>query len=303
MKLRTNRVRSGFTLIELLVVIAIIAILAAILFPVFAQAREKARQSSCQSNMKQIALGIIQYQQDYDETYPMRFYNAKKAATYVPPANKAANECQAGECEYWSQAIQPQVKNVDVFKCPSNTGNQYGYGGNGTWDLTAKKNGSFEYDNNFTNTLVPSADYAINPRITDTFSTAGVLQGGIPAPKANASVNAPASTILLTEAKVYSTATNGVPACNPEAAVGFPTDVSTSKYLANTMFASHSGTGVYAFADGHVKSLKPTSTVGGNISQWGYWADASTNCTPDTNCQYVGGKIGGELQLANDANK
>jgi len=64
-----TRSRSGFTLIELLVVIAIIAILAAILFPVFAQAREKARQASCESNEKQIGLAITQYVQDYDETY------------------------------------------------------------------------------------------------------------------------------------------------------------------------------------------------------------------------------------------
>ena len=62
--------RAGFTLIELLVVIAIIAILAAILFPVFAKAREKARQIACASNMKQIGLGIIQYTQDNDETFP-----------------------------------------------------------------------------------------------------------------------------------------------------------------------------------------------------------------------------------------
>ena len=62
--------KAGFTLIELLVVIAIVAILAAILFPVFARAREKARQASCSSNMKQIALGIMQYSQDYDEMLP-----------------------------------------------------------------------------------------------------------------------------------------------------------------------------------------------------------------------------------------
>src|SRR3954469_10299371 len=64
----------GFTLIELLVVIAIIAILAAILFPVFARARENARRSSCQSNLKQIALGFKQYTQDYDEKYPPRYF-------------------------------------------------------------------------------------------------------------------------------------------------------------------------------------------------------------------------------------
>src|SRR5437660_8242227 len=66
-----NRQRRGFTLIELLVVIAIIAILAAILFPVFAQASEKARQSACISNMKQIGTGVLMYLQDWDDTYPM----------------------------------------------------------------------------------------------------------------------------------------------------------------------------------------------------------------------------------------
>jgi prepilin-type N-terminal cleavage/methylation domain-containing protein/prepilin-type processing-associated H-X9-DG protein len=96
-----SRSRSGFTLIELLVVIAIIAILAAILFPVFAQAREKARQSSCQSNLKQYALATLMYVQDYDEQFPM--------ASYLGP------NCVA--TFYW--AVNPYVKNQNITRCPS----------------------------------------------------------------------------------------------------------------------------------------------------------------------------------------
>ncbi len=97
-------VRGGFTLIELLVVIAIIAILAAILFPVFAKAREKARQSSCASNLKQIGLGMLQYVQDYDETVvPDR----------IPPWGTAS--------VYYStiQLLSPYFKSAQVFDCPS----------------------------------------------------------------------------------------------------------------------------------------------------------------------------------------
>lgn len=92
----------GFTLIELLVVIAIIAILAAILFPVFARARENARRSACQSNLKQIGLGLMQYSQDYDETMPF---------DHVPGASAYAG--------VWMDSIQPNVKSDQVFNCPS----------------------------------------------------------------------------------------------------------------------------------------------------------------------------------------
>jgi prepilin-type N-terminal cleavage/methylation domain-containing protein/prepilin-type processing-associated H-X9-DG protein len=95
--------RRGFTLIELLVVIAIIAILAAILFPVFAKAREKARQTSCLSNLKQFALGALSYAQDYDENLPYYY-------RYNPwPVN----------LRWWPDMIQPYVKNYQLFVCPS----------------------------------------------------------------------------------------------------------------------------------------------------------------------------------------
>ena len=99
--------KSAFTLIELLVVIAIIAILAAILFPVFARARENARRSSCQSNLKQIGLGIMQYVQDYDETYPM---NAQ--GTTVQSTDSSA-------FGFWMVNTHPYVKSTQVYTCPS----------------------------------------------------------------------------------------------------------------------------------------------------------------------------------------
>lgn len=114
---RTRRCRTakkghqGFTLIELLVVIAIIAILAAILFPVFARARENARRASCQSNLKQIGLGVMQYTQDYDEGFP-------PAATGNPNGWNAATRLT------WRQIIQPYVKSTQLFACPSNPENK-----------------------------------------------------------------------------------------------------------------------------------------------------------------------------------
>lgn len=95
-------------MIELLVVIAIIAILAAILFPVFARARENARRASCQSNLKQIGLGFMQYVQDYDEKFP--FFGMNTAAT-----TNASNPFG------WADALQPYLKSTQIFQCPSET--------------------------------------------------------------------------------------------------------------------------------------------------------------------------------------
>ena len=102
--------RKGFTLIELLVVIAIIAILAAILFPVFAQARAKARGASCLSNVKQLALGFTMYAQDYDESFPQWQWDKN----YNPGGNPNVNNGKT----VWFNAIYPYVKNAQVYTCP-----------------------------------------------------------------------------------------------------------------------------------------------------------------------------------------
>jgi len=104
--------RKGFTLIELLVVIAIIAILAAILFPVFAKAREKARQTSCLSNIKQLSLGMLMYVQDYDERFP-RPWNYMGVGGWPPPGYVACNYMT------WADMIMPYVNNDQIFQCPT----------------------------------------------------------------------------------------------------------------------------------------------------------------------------------------
>ncbi|HEY0074414.1 MAG TPA: DUF1559 domain-containing protein, partial [Abditibacteriaceae bacterium] len=98
-----NQARKGFTLIELLVVIAIIALLAAILFPVFARARENARKSSCSNNLKQLAVGVAQYTQDFDEAFPFAWNPVS-----------GSNVC-------WWQLIYPYVKSTQVYSCPSDS--------------------------------------------------------------------------------------------------------------------------------------------------------------------------------------
>lgn len=140
---------NAFTLIELLVVIAIIAILAAILFPVFAKVREKARQTSCASNLKQLGLGFTQYIQDYDESFPPgtphQFY-----------------------CGGWAGQVMPYLKSTGIYKCPD--------------DPTTYLNWQ-------------PVSYLINDMLVGD----GNWSGGSPHGAALASLNAPASTVMLCE--------------------------------------------------------------------------------------------------------
>jgi prepilin-type N-terminal cleavage/methylation domain-containing protein/prepilin-type processing-associated H-X9-DG protein len=146
-----RRGRQAFTLIELLVVIAIIAILAAILFPVFAQARSKARQTSCLSNQKQIGLGILQYVQDYDNLMVATNVNGEEYEGYIVAAR-----------------LQPYVKNFQIFKCPSSsadTGTIQAMQLQGPWITNPTSVGlpaSTKTVNQAYNDIYPPIDYKFN---------------------------------------------------------------------------------------------------------------------------------------------
>jgi len=111
--------RRAFTLIELLVVIAIIAILAAILFPVFAQAREKARQATCQSNLKQVGNAIMMYVQDYDEVYPMNDGGGNRPGVFFTQPPDARAGSPIARMGVWATSLQPYVKTYQIYHCPS----------------------------------------------------------------------------------------------------------------------------------------------------------------------------------------
>ncbi|MHB8997623.1 MAG: DUF1559 family PulG-like putative transporter [Armatimonadota bacterium] len=159
--------RRGFTLIELLVVIAIIAILAAILFPVFAKAREKARQSSCLSNVKQLMLATMSYAQDYDEALPMCYTDV------------AADGFGVGDYS-WRCEILPYAKNAQIFQCPSkkNSTNAFSSYPDGSPIGTA--------------TGIQLAGYAMN-------TVHWAMGGASPSGASLGSIEYPASTIFLGE--------------------------------------------------------------------------------------------------------
>jgi len=144
--------RRAFTLIELLVVIAIIAILAAILFPVFAQAKAAAKQSVCLSNLKQESLAILQYENDYDDTYPIGepwafgYWNLGYTGWQWPCSS---NE-QDGDCLEWGNAVYPYIKNQGIFSCPTAIkSNPYNYASN-TPDDTYTFNGTLQFSSETT---------------------------------------------------------------------------------------------------------------------------------------------------------
>jgi prepilin-type N-terminal cleavage/methylation domain-containing protein/prepilin-type processing-associated H-X9-DG protein len=211
----------GFTLIELLVVIAIIAILAAILFPVFARAREQARKASCQSNLKQIGLAITMYTQDYDETYPL-------------------SNMGYGTSSYWYNILQPYVKNLQVFVCPSagKIQNSGGYG----WNICGT-----HYVGNASAGTNPGNGFGWYPDHWET-PTLSYLK--------LSSIQEPSSTIIVGDPNSVGYSSNGL-YLYPNSYDYIPVlhGGQVGPFNGGGTLSSHEGGGNYVFTDGHVKYL------------------------------------------------
>jgi prepilin-type N-terminal cleavage/methylation domain-containing protein/prepilin-type processing-associated H-X9-DG protein len=137
-------IKSGFTLIELLVTIAIISLLAAILFPVFGQARAKARQAACASNLKQLGLGLMMYVQDYDERLPG---NETPQGGFDQPMGwlQPRIEGQPNTYRNWAREIMPYVKNIGVYVCPQSKPRSGDGAPGGTTEVDSPPGGNTSY--------------------------------------------------------------------------------------------------------------------------------------------------------------
>ena len=224
-----NGQKNGFTLIELLVVIAIISILAAILFPVFARARENARRSSCQSNLKQIGIGFAQYTQDYDERYPT-------SRDHAVCANQPGTSI-------WRGAIYPYIKSTQVFKCPSRR-----------QTITA-----WEFES------VPNGAGATFPASYTANAMSGIFKNEGTAPmKADECPNEAGAGHI---AQLSSTSTvvligeGGLEALPSFDWANSSLFTSTDINSPHGWFSGHLGTTNLLFADGHVKSMRPTASL------------------------------------------
>jgi len=251
MKRSKEIVNQGFTLIELLVVIAIISILAAILFPVFARARENARRASCQSNLKQIGLAIIQYSQDFDEHLPTKYNYYPTTGAYKLPNGQPSGY----QAILWYMEIYPYIKNYQVYNCPSDSLQTY-KGDYGSW---------FSYAINDRKPPVCSSNCGV-----DLFPGNNI--GGT-ASTSLASIDDVSGTIMISDAKYYAayfdhalteaqaTATD-LGACSPGSPYNF----------AGCISARHLGTVGVLFADGHVKSMQwQKILVSTSVNTYRYW--------------------------------
>lgn len=299
----------GFTLIELLVVIAIIAILAAILFPVFAQAREKARATACLSNEKQLGLAIMQYVQDYDET----FMNG--ASTW-------------GRGQGWASQVYPYVKSKHAFQCPDDlTGGAVSYGYNANFVVATPVTQAIPVARTASNCSAASLTVVLAEMTGNAVSTGGSgydiscaytssCPGG-----ANADIYIASSSPLSynghspggygTGSTLANTDPDGWCQAAPVGchwATGYLLNANNpySTNLGFTGYAGvHNGGANYVFADGHVKFMMPRTVAGGvqvaGESPGSCGSYDSTNHVMDavtTNCtNYFGSPVSATFSL------
>ena len=273
----TRRLKQGFTLIELLVVIAIIAILAAILFPVFARARENARRASCQSNLKQIGLGYAQYSADYDGM--------------IPPQQLALTASASGPAVFWPTMIMPYVKSNQIFTCPSaEIGDSFAPDSKfiNVSTGSARKSYCGAQSNDGTSTawdgrFLGKQTYARNVIPSNTWLTSGFTGGNktgfvkVGATTSNDSINEaaleePSTTIHIVDGLAGSAAAVGS-GCGGNSIAGIRAEANTDHFpnaeTSKPAYRHFDGFNAL-FGDGHVKFRRYGSTT---AAEWSIQAD------------------------------
>ena len=239
----------AFTLIELLIVIAIIAILAALLFPVFARAREKARTISCLSNMKQIGTAVSVYLQDWDETFPM---NRMPDETHPLKGCVSDNPFPTGNLENsrlnWRRVVQPYLKSVSVLRCPSNGWADRSLGGN----LPPGDESNIRYA---AKDYLPLS-YAYNGAFFHEAIPPCWYEEKLSRPRRLPEISASANLILLLESRL------------PQPDLGEWGIKWTLNGGPQGVIQSHSGLSNFLFADCHAKAVKIAQTCAANM-----WTD------------------------------
>lgn len=224
----------GFTLIELLIVLAIIALLAAILYPAFIRAREKARQAACQSNLKQIGLGMLQYAEDYDGRLPAAYH-----ADFPGITNSS-----------WRMDIDPYVKSTNIFSCPSNPSGK----------VASHENRNFKRSYGVTSSTASLV-------VAGGSSSAFVIQHFFDSPMGTlpfllADIGNPSQVIMVTESVDVD---HTIDVTNLAGASTWKTNC--DRFAVNSFWAGHNGRANYLFVDGHVKLLSAYST-GYPVNMW-----------------------------------
>jgi prepilin-type N-terminal cleavage/methylation domain-containing protein/prepilin-type processing-associated H-X9-DG protein len=235
MKMKRNH---AFTLIEILIVIAIIALLAAILFPVFSRARERARQASCQSNLKQIGMAIMQYTSDNDERLPQAYY-------WFKADGSTAQNYDTVPASSWRVMIDPYVKSHAIFTCPSNPDRL----------LLADDGNTVSYAANACNFSICGLG-STTPGLMGKPSS-GTLASGAKLSWCTFDIQNPSQVWMISE--------NTQQQSRPQYVV-FGNTIDVNEFSA-ALYAGHSGRANWLFVDGHVKALKPTQT-GTPLNMW-----------------------------------